>query len=47
MKYKHVKFTDEMFEMIKKESSATGINENSIIVIAVGEYLKKKERERK
>ena len=47
MKNKQVTFTDDQFDRIKAEQKQSGISANSIIVIAVDEYLKKKEKERK
>lgn len=46
MKYKHIPFTDELFNRIEAEKKASGINANSIVIIAVTEYLTKKEKER-
>ena len=45
-KYKHVKFPDDLFNRIETEKESSGVNANSIVVIAVDEYLKKKEKER-
>jgi hypothetical protein len=46
MKFKHVPFPEELFEKLKQEQKLSGINGNSIVIIAVTEYLKKKEKER-
>jgi len=47
VKQKNVTLTDDQFDKLKKEGKLSGISANSIIVIALTEYLKKKEKERK
>ena len=45
MKFKNVPFTDELFDRIEKEKKRSGINANSIVILAVTEFLTKKEKE--
>lgn len=46
MKYKNVPFPTPLFDRIEAEKKASGVNANSIVIIAVTEYLTKKEKER-
>ncbi len=47
MAKKHINFPDELTKRLKEEKELSGINANAIVIIAVNEYLKKKEKERK
>lgn len=47
MKFKHVPFPEELFTKLENEKKLSGINSNSIVIIAVTEYLNKKDKERK
>lgn len=46
LKFKHVPFPDELFKRLEDEKKASGIVSNSIVIIAVTEYLTKKEKDR-
>jgi len=47
MKNKNVQFTKSQLENLKTEKDISGYSANTIIRMAVDEYLKKKECERK
>lgn len=47
MKFKQISIPDSLFESIKKEKEISGLNANAIIIIAIGEYLKIKKKERR
>ena len=44
MKYKHIPLTEDLYKRLEAEKTAAGINANAIIIIALTEYLEKKER---
>ncbi len=44
--YKKFPLTKEMDKRLKAEVSASGINGNAVVILALDEYLKKKEKER-
>ncbi len=46
-KYKKFPMTEKLDERLKNEVRESGISGNAIVVIALDEYLKKRERERK
>lgn len=46
-KFKKFPINKELDEMLKKEVKASALTGNSICIIALTEYLKKKEKERK
>jgi len=44
--YRNILFQDVLLKSIEEEQKLSGINANSIVIIAVTEYLKRKEKER-